>query len=81
MLVNVKVWGNDLNCDVCSNDKWYKRTLKTEFESQENALIFEEEVRYLFECSNCGNCKLFGMVSRETNPDEVNLTIMPVGNE
>jgi len=22
MLVNVKVWGNDLDCDVCSNDKW-----------------------------------------------------------
>ncbi|MBP3041451.1 hypothetical protein J9303_18565 [Bacillaceae bacterium Marseille-Q3522] len=74
MLVNVKIWGNELKCDICFNNKWYKNTLKTEFESQENALIYEEEARYMFECSQCGNCKIFGMISKENDIDNVNLT-------
>jgi uncharacterized Zn finger protein len=78
MLVNVKVWEKELHCDICSNDMWYQNILKVEFESSENALVFEEEARYLFECSNCGNCKIFGKISRDI--DDVNLTVKPVHN-
>lgn len=75
MLYAVKIWGKELKCDVCSDNQWFKSTLKTEFESEENAWEYNEEVRYMFECKKCGNCRIFGMVSNEDDIDDVNITI------
>ncbi len=78
MLYAVKIWGKELICDVCSDNQWFKNTLKTEFESEENAWQYNEEVRYMFECKKCGNCRIFGMVSNEDDIDDVNIIISPI---
>ena len=65
-----------MKCDMCSEDKWYSSTMKTEFMKEENAFEYNEEVRYMFECTRCGNCKIFGMVSKENDTDDVNIKIM-----
>lgn len=81
MLYKVKIWGNDLNCDICSSNQWYESTLKTEFLREDNTSEFSEEVRYMYECSKCGNCKIFGMVSSEKDQDEVNISTTLIDNE
>lgn len=78
MLFKVKIWGNELNCEVCGERKWYKNTLKTEFQREDNALEFSEEVRTMFECVKCGNCKIFGIVSAADDIDKLNLTITTI---
>ncbi|SES44112.1 hypothetical protein [Psychrobacillus sp. OK032] len=78
MLYAVKIWGKELKCDICSDNQWFKRTLKTEFEREENSCEYNEEVRYMFECKKCGNCRIFGMVSNEDDIDDVNITISPI---
>lgn len=78
MLYAVTIWDKELKCEICSNNKWFKSTLKTEFESKENALEYSEEVRYMFECKKCGNCKIFAMVSDGNDIDNVNIMISPV---
>lgn len=78
MLSAVKIWGKKLKCDVCSDNQWFKSTLKTEFESEENALEYIEEVRYMFERKKCGNCRIFGIVSNEDDIDDVNITISTI---
>lgn len=37
MLNAVKIWGKELKCDICFDNQWFKSTLKTEFDSAENA--------------------------------------------
>ena len=74
MLYEVKIWGNELKCDVCFNNQWFQSTLKTDFLSAENACEYSEEVRYMFECKKCGNCKIFGMVSKEDCINDVNIS-------
>ena len=76
LLYEVKIWDKELECDFCSNNQWFKGVLKTEFESEENAHRYTEEVRYLFECKECGNCRIFGMMSDEN--DNVNIAVYPV---
>ena len=78
MLCKVNIWGKELKCEVCSNNQWFESTLKTEFESKENAGRYSEEVRYMFECKKCGNCKIFGMVSSEADIDDVNIIVSPI---
>jgi uncharacterized Zn finger protein len=78
MLYEVKIWGKELRCDVCSDNQWYKSTLKTEFQSEENTNEYYEEIRYMFECKKCGNCRIFGMVSNENDIDDVNISISPI---
>ena len=82
-LFTVKVWGKDLVCDICSGDEWYKSTVKTEIETNDNAGEFEEQVRYMFECNTCGNCRLFGMVANYNEAEDchdVNLETKTVSN-
>lgn len=57
MLYAVNIWGKELKCEICSNNQWFKSTLKTEFLSKENAWEYSEEVRYMFECKNVGIAK------------------------
>ncbi|QOY35257.1 hypothetical protein AWH56_021590 [Anaerobacillus isosaccharinicus] len=78
MLYTVKIWDNELKCDICSSNKWFQSTLKTDFLRAENASEYNEEVRYMFECQRCGNCKIFGMVSKEGDTDVVNITTIPI---
>jgi hypothetical protein len=77
MWCKVKIWEKELICDICFNNKWFKSTLKTEI-ARRNTLDFGNEVRYMFECKKCGNCRMFGMVSSEDDIDDVNITITPV---
>ena len=76
MIYTVTIWDKELKCEICSNNQWSERTLKTEFESKDNAWEYSEEVRYMFECKKCGNCKIFGMVSNEV--DDVNIIVSPI---
>ena len=69
-LYTVKVWGKVIFCDICSNDKWYESTVKMEIETKETIGVYEEQVRYMFECQTCGNCKLFGMVAKYNEIDD-----------
>lgn len=78
MLYEVKIWGKELQCDVCSDNQWYKSTLKTEVQSEENTYEYNKEVRYMFECKKCGNCRIFGMVSNKNDTDDVNINISPI---
>lgn len=78
MLYEVKIWGKELRCDVCSENQWYKNALKTEFQGEENANEYNEEIRYMFECKKCGNCRIIGMVSNEYDIDDVNISISPI---
>ncbi|MFF2449380.1 hypothetical protein ACFVSW_20260 [Neobacillus sp. NPDC058068] len=83
-LFTVKVWDKDLICEMCSNDKWDKNILKIEVERPENGGEYREEERYKFECPNCGNCKLFGIVStfnESKKGEEINLKTTPVSHE
>ncbi|WP_226669981.1 hypothetical protein [Metabacillus litoralis] len=82
-LFTVKVWGKDLICDICSGDKWYKNTVKTEIETKDIVGQYEEQVRYMFECHTCGNCRLFGMVANDNEAEDdhdVNLETNTVSN-
>lgn len=76
MLCKVEIWGKELICEICSHDYWFRNTLKTEFMKEENAFEYSQQVRYLFECKTCGNCKMFGMVSNENDMDDVNIRII-----
>ncbi len=78
MMYKVKIWANELKCEVCSENNWYMSTLKTELMKEDNALEYNQEVRYMFECTKCGNCKIFGMVTAENDTDEVNITVIPL---
>lgn len=80
MLYAVKIWGNELKWDICSSNKWFQSTLKTDFLRAENALEYNEEVRYMIECQRCGNCKIFGIVSKECDTDVVNITTIPISS-
>lgn len=77
-MYKIKIWANELKCEVCSENKWYMSTLKTEFMKEDNALEYNQEVRYMFECTKCGNCKIFGMVTAKNDIDEVNITVIPL---
>lgn len=50
MIYTVTIWDKELKCEICSNNQWFESTLKTEFESKDNAWGYSEEVRYMFEC-------------------------------
>ncbi|MGG4039459.1 MULTISPECIES: hypothetical protein [Bacillaceae] len=80
MLYEVKIWGKEFKCDVCSDNQWHKSTLKIEFQSEENGNEYNEEIRYMFECKKCGNCRIFGMVSNENDIDDVNISIRPISD-
>ncbi len=82
-LFTVKLWGKGLICDICSGDKWHKSAVKIEIENEEITGEYEEQVRYMFECSNCGNCRLFGMVAKYNEIEEsheVNLHTKKISN-
>ncbi|MCM3767071.1 hypothetical protein [Neobacillus niacini] len=81
MLNEVRIWGKELICDICSENQWYKSSLKTEYQSEENINEYNEEIRYVFECKKCGNCRIFGMVSNENDVDDVNMTISPISEK
>lgn len=78
MIYEVKIWNNDLKCEVCYSNRWFQSTLKTVFLSDENALKYNEEVRYMFECEKCGNSKIFGMVTKKDDTDVVNISTIPI---
>ncbi|MEO4054783.1 hypothetical protein [Solibacillus sp. CAU 1738] len=68
-LCEVKIWDKQLKCDVCENGQWYFQTMKIEIEDYP----IQEQVRYLFECKTCGNCKIFAMVASEDDMDDLNI--------
>lgn len=44
MLCTVKIWENELKCDMCSEDKWYRSTMKTERNWNKQNRITDEVV-------------------------------------
>lgn len=78
MLYKVDVWKHELKCEICKENKWYLSRLRTDFLNDDNPNEYNEKIRYMFDCSKCGNCKIFGRISAENDMNDTNLKLTPL---
>ncbi len=57
---NIKIWDRELVCPICHHKVFYIKAIK--IIDVDNYI--ENEIRYLFECEECGYGMLFGMVAK-----------------
>lgn len=67
----IKLWDKELICPICNQRRFYLKRVKI----VDNDKPIDNEIRYLFECEQCGYDMMFGAITRWEPEEKLNISL------